>query len=65
MANIMTFKKVTNGRTHIRVSATPKGPETRALLQQFAASVKAFEKKWKAVAYARKQKAAAKKKKKS
>ena len=47
MANIKTFKKVTKGRTAIRVAVTPKSPEGRALLRQFEAGVKEFEKKWK------------------
>ena len=55
MANIQTFKKVSKGRTFIRVAATPKSPETRALLREFQAGVKAFEKKWKAIAAAKKK----------
>jgi hypothetical protein len=55
MANIQTFKKVSKGRTFIRIAATPKGPETRALLRKFHAGVKEFEKKWKAIAAAKKK----------
>jgi hypothetical protein len=69
MANIKTFKKVTKGRTAIRVAVTPKSPEGRALLRQFEAGVKEFEKKWKSTkayrdaAKTKAKKAKAKKKK--
>jgi len=65
MANIRTFKRVSRGRTHIRVEVTPKSAEGKSLLRQFEAGVKEFEKKWKATAAARKERAArtAKKKK--
>jgi hypothetical protein len=69
MANIKTFKKVTKGRTSFRVAVTPKSPEGRALLRQFEAGVKEFEKKWKSTkayrdaAKAKAKKAKAKKKK--
>jgi hypothetical protein len=53
--NIITKKTVRNGRTSIRISATPKSPETRALLRQFHAGVRQFEKQWKAFAKARKK----------
>ena len=43
------------GRTHIQVSATPKNPETRALLREFQAGVRELERKWKAVVKARQQ----------
>ena len=46
------------GRTTIRFAATPKSPQTRALLAQFRKGVKAIEKKWKAHAAATKKKAA-------
>lgn len=46
------------GRTSIRFAATPKSPQTRALLAQFKKGVKALEKKWKAHAAAAKKKAA-------
>ena len=67
MANIQVFKRLTKGRTQIRVAVTPKSPETRALLRKFQAGVKEFEKSWKATkAYqdankAKKKKAAKKK----
>jgi hypothetical protein len=62
MANIQIFKTVTKGRTSIRVAATPKSPETRALLRKFQAGVKDFEKKWKATAAYKKASKAKKKK---
>jgi hypothetical protein len=65
MANIQTFKKVTKGRTHIRVEVTPKSAEGKALLRQFEAGVKAFEKKWKATAAAKKERLARAAKKKT
>ncbi len=43
------------GRTHIEISATPKTPETRALLRDFQAGVRELEKKWKAIARAHKE----------
>ena len=65
MANIQTYKRISKGRTHIRVEVTPKSPEGKALLRQFEAGVKAFEKKCKATAAAKKDRLAraAKKKK--
>jgi hypothetical protein len=65
MANIQTYKRISRGRTHIRVEVTPKSPEGKALLRQFEAGVKAFEKKWKATVAAKKDRLAraAKKKK--
>ena len=51
--HIKTSQTRVKGRTHIRVSATPKNPETRALLQEFKAGVRQLEKKWKAIAKAR------------
>ena len=63
MANFQVFKSVSKGRTRIRVAVTPKSKETRALLREFNAGVKDFEKKWKATkAY---QEAQKKKKKKT
>ena len=53
MANIQINKKVSKGRTFIQVAATPKSPETRALLKKFQAGVSAFQKKWKAIAKAK------------
>jgi hypothetical protein len=46
------------GRTTIRIAATPKSAQTRALLAQFKKGVKAIEKRWKAHAAAAKKKAA-------
>ena len=46
------------GRTTIRIAATPKSAQTRALLAQFKKGVKALEKKWKAHAAAAKKQAA-------
>ena len=46
------------GRTRIQFAATPKSPQTRALLAQFKKGVKALEKKWKAHAAKAKKKAA-------
>ncbi|HXA95342.1 MAG TPA: hypothetical protein VN323_07275 [Candidatus Dormibacteraeota bacterium] len=50
------------GRTFIWFAATPKSPETRALLAQFKKGVRSVEKKWKAAAAkaARRQKRAGK-----
>jgi hypothetical protein len=67
MASITSFKKVSKGRTFIRVAVTPKSAETRALLRRFQDEVKNFEKKWKATkayraANAKKAKKAKKKK---
>jgi hypothetical protein len=38
------------GRTFIWFEATPKSPQTRALLSQFKKGVRTVEKKWKAAA---------------
>ncbi|HTO65345.1 MAG TPA: hypothetical protein VMM15_29305 [Bradyrhizobium sp.] len=68
MADIQIFKKLQKGRTFLRVEVTPKSAETRKLLRQFQAEVKAFEKNWKSTdAYraAQKAKKAKAKKKKS
>jgi len=50
------------GRTFIWFAATPKSPETRALLAQFKKGVRSIEKRWKAAAAkaARRQKRAGK-----
>jgi hypothetical protein len=50
------------GRTFIWFAATPKSPETRALLAQFKKGVRSVEKRWKAAAAkaARRQKRAGK-----
>ena len=59
MAYIQVNKKVsTTGRTHIKVSVTPKSAEGKALLRAFAAGVKDFEKKWKATPAAKKERLA-------
>jgi hypothetical protein len=65
MANIKTFKRMSKGRTHIRLEVTPKSPEGKALLREFEAGVKAFEKKWKATAAAKKDRLARAAKKKT
>jgi hypothetical protein len=57
MAYIQVFKRVSKGRTYIRVAVTPKSPETRALLRQFQTGVKDFEKNWKATKAAQKDRA--------
>ena len=44
MASMKIFKKVSKGRTFIRVAVTPKSAETLKLLRQFQAGVKEFEK---------------------
>jgi hypothetical protein len=54
---IKVSQSTTKGRTTIRFAATPKSPQTRALLAQFRKGVKAIEKKWKAHAAAAKKKA--------
>jgi hypothetical protein len=54
---IKVTQSTTKGRTTIRFAATPKSPQTRALLAQFRKGVKAIEKKWKAHAAATKKKA--------
>ncbi len=46
------------GRTFIRIAATPKSPQTRALLAQFKKGVRSIEKRWKAHAKAAKKRAA-------
>ncbi len=60
MANFTLTKKVVKGRSFITVAATPKSPETRAMLREFKAGVTQLEKNWKAHVAARKK--AAKKK---
>jgi hypothetical protein len=55
---IKVTQSTTKGRTTIRFAATPKSPQTRALLAQFRKGVKAIEKKWKAHAAAAQKKAA-------
>ncbi len=60
MANFTLNKRVRKGRHFVNVAATPKSPETRALLREFKAGVTQLEKNWKAVVAARKK--AAKKK---
>ena len=54
------------GRTFIFFEATPKSPETRALLAQFKKGVRTVEKRWRAAAArAKKRQAAAKRRKRS
>jgi hypothetical protein len=66
MAYIQVNKKVsTTGRTHIRVSVTPKSPEGKTMLRQFEAGVREFEKKWKATAAAKKDRLAREARKKA
>jgi len=55
---IKVTQSTTKGRTTIRFAATPKSPQTRALLAQFKKGVKALEKKWKAHAAAAKKQSA-------
>ena len=55
---IQVSQRTRKGRTYIRIAATPKSPQTRALLAQFKKGVKAIEKKWKAHAAAAKKRAA-------
>ena len=57
---IQVSQTTTKGRTTIRIAATPKSAQTRALLAQFKKGVKAIEKKWKAHAAAAAKKRAAK-----
>ena len=57
MAYIQVFKRVSKGRTYIRVEVTPKSAEGRALLREFHAGVKDFEKRWKATKAAQKDRA--------
>jgi hypothetical protein len=53
------------GRTFILFEATPKSPETRALLAQFKKGVRTVEKRWKAAAARAKKRQAAKGRKRS
>ena len=55
---IQVSQPTRKGRTTIRIAATPKSPQTRALLAQFRKGVKVIEKKWKAHATAAKKRAA-------
>jgi hypothetical protein len=52
------------GRTFIRIEATPKSRETRALLREFRAGVSQLERKWKAIVRARKKRTKSRKKSK-
>lgn len=54
----VTQKTSKGGRTRIQIAATPKSPQTRALLAQFKKGVRAIEKRWKAHAKAAKKRAA-------
>lgn len=56
---IQVSQTTRKGRTTIRIAATPKSAQTRALLAQFKKGVKAIEKKWKAHAAAKKRAAKA------
>jgi len=59
MAYIQVNKKVsTTGRTHIRVSVTPKSAQGKEMLRKFLAGVNDFEKKWKATPAAKKDRLA-------
>lgn len=53
------------GRTFIFFEATPKSPETRALLAQFKKGVRTVEKRWKLAAARAKKRQAAKGRKRS
>jgi len=55
---IQVSQTTRKGRTTIRIAATPRTPQTRALLSQFKKGVKAIEKRWKAHAAAARKKAA-------
>jgi hypothetical protein len=55
---IQVSQSTRKGRTTIRIAATPKSPQTRALLAQFKKGVKAIEKRWKAHAAAAKKRSA-------
>lgn len=48
--NIQIRQRLSKGRTFIRIAATPKSTQTRALLQRFKREVSALGKKWKAAA---------------
>jgi hypothetical protein len=52
---IQVSQTTKGGRTQIRIAATPKSPQTRALLAQFKKGVRTIEKKWKAHAAAKKR----------
>lgn len=59
MAYIQVNKKVsTTGRTHIRVSVTPKSAQGKQMLRAFEAGVRDFEKRWKATPAAKKDRLA-------
>lgn len=59
---IHVVQSTKQGRTYIVFAATPKSPETRALLAQFKKGVRTVEKRWKAAARARRREAARAKK---
>jgi hypothetical protein len=59
--NFTIKQKRLKGRHHIQVSATPKTPESRALLREFKAGLSKLEKKWKAIVRAREKAAKTKK----
>jgi hypothetical protein len=58
VANLQVNQTQRSGRTYIRIAATPKSPETRALLAQFKKGVRAIEKKWRARVAANKKRQA-------
>ena len=59
--NFTIKQKRIKGRTHIQVSATPKTPQSRALLAEFKTGLAKLEKKWKAIVKAREKAAKSKK----
>jgi hypothetical protein len=48
MGNFTVQQSKRYGRTFIRIAATAKSPQTRALLRDFKTGLVKFEKKWKA-----------------
>lgn len=62
---IQVVQATKQGRTYIMFAATPKSPETRALLAQFKKGVRTVEKKWKAAAARAKKREAARARKRS
>lgn len=50
MAALRHTHKRRGSRHFIRIHATPKSPATRALLKRFTKEVNAFAKKWRAAA---------------
>lgn len=60
---IHVVQSTKQGRTYIVFAATPKSPETRALLAQFKKGVRTVEKRWKAAAARARRREAARAKK--